>query len=165
MTQYPTQTLVTGLQARKLGLQLRVTPELFRRQVLHLRCSATILITYEFEAVRVISSGDTSSQSAGSTVQRTREAPVISGARSNYRIGDWISLNCSTRAEDVHLKWYINGDDVSTHLFSLSLFPALTPFSRSICFTPEDEEGCGNSSACLCLCVCLLLLAYLSPQQ
>ena len=117
--QYPTQTLINGLQTRKLGILMRITPDAFRKEVLNLRCSATLLITYQFEAVRVITGGgsgdsiDSSGQSSAS-VQRTKEAPIITGAapRSKYRIGDWINLNCSTSADDVHLKWYINGNDV-----------------------------------------------------
>lgn len=49
---------------------------------------------------------------AGRSTQRAREAPVISGGKAKYKVGDWISLNCSTSADDVHLKWYINGNDV-----------------------------------------------------
>jgi hypothetical protein len=119
--QYPTQTLINGLQARKLGLFMRITPDAFRKEVIHLRCSATLLITYQFEAIRVITggSGDSidSSGQLSASVQRTKEAPIITGGRSKYRIGDWINLNCSTSADDVHLKWYINGNDVRRQQF------------------------------------------------
>ena len=54
-------------------------------------------------------------------MQRTREAPMITGGKSRYKIGDWINLNCSTSADDVHLKWYINGNDVSKAILFVSL--------------------------------------------
>ena len=55
--QYPTQSLINGLQARKLGLSIHATPDLFVKGILKLRCSATILLTYSFEASRSLSGG------------------------------------------------------------------------------------------------------------
>ena len=57
MIQFPTQTLINGLQTRKLGLLIAATPDLFKRRVIKLRCSATLLLTYQFEATRVITGG------------------------------------------------------------------------------------------------------------
>lgn len=57
MIQLPTQTLINGLQARKLGLTLRVTSDLYKKGTLKLRCSATLLITYQFEASKTITAG------------------------------------------------------------------------------------------------------------
>ena len=122
LIQYPIQSLPNGLQAKQLGLRFRITPDVFKKGLIEVRCSATILITYEFEASRVISGGSIGSESIDDTgqhvtaVQRTKEAPIITGGRSRYRVGDWIHLNCSTNADDVHLKWYINGNDVSSVL-------------------------------------------------
>ena len=109
-----------GLESRSLGLTLRVGQEVWRKQELRLRCSSSVIVTYTFEAVRLLSSGQLL---PASSVQRTPEAPVISGGSSSRRLraGDWLSLNCSSKADDVHLKWIVDERDVSPLLPILSL--------------------------------------------
>lgn len=118
----------SGLQTSRLGLLLRVTADLWRRrQQLHVRCSAALVLTFTFDAVRLLppSSSWDQQQSSASAVLRTPEAPVISGpgltlsrsrSRDSLRVGDWLALNCSTSADDVHLKWFINNEEVRTCL-------------------------------------------------
>lgn len=70
---HPTQTLINGLQVRRVGVSLQIHPDLFKKGILRLRCSATILLSYEFEAATVFShypSNDVSSSDSNSFYSR-----------------------------------------------------------------------------------------------
>lgn len=52
---HPTQTLINGLQIRRVGISLQMQSDMFKRGALRLRCSATVLLSYEFESMTVLS--------------------------------------------------------------------------------------------------------------
>ncbi|XP_054709441.1 synaptogenesis protein syg-2-like [Uloborus diversus] len=84
---------------------------------LAVECSAFLSQVHETSSLELIFGEGTS----GGMFQRIlhappgREAPVITGARSRYYVGDVVSLNCSSfRSKELpHLEWHVNEEEVS----------------------------------------------------
>jgi len=76
---HPIQSFSNGLQARKLGLVLHATPELFKKGVLKLKCSATLLTIYQFDATVIIRTDSEAMEaaSASSSSSTFSSFPVI----------------------------------------------------------------------------------------
>jgi len=64
---YPPQTNSDGLQSTKLGLVFLATPNYFYRGVLKLRCTATLTLVYEFEAIEYVIGGTAKNKSHASS--------------------------------------------------------------------------------------------------
>ena len=60
---YPPKTNANGLQSSQLGLLLLATPNLFNRGLLSLKCTATMTLVYEFEAVEYVIAGSARNKS------------------------------------------------------------------------------------------------------
>lgn len=62
---YPVQSHRNGLQSLKVGLIFQATPEYFIKGLLRLQCSATITLTYQFEATEYLIGGTSRNKSNG----------------------------------------------------------------------------------------------------
>ncbi|XP_054169260.1 uncharacterized protein LOC128966434 [Oppia nitens] len=121
---YKTKTSVDGLQSSQLGLTFRATPNYFHRGVLRLRCTATLTLLYDFEAIEYVVSGGTarnktylSNQFANkdwSLQSDNKDTPIILGVQQKYNVNDVLAVNCSSVAQGAQLKWLINDQQVNS---------------------------------------------------
>ncbi|RWS16492.1 uncharacterized protein B4U79_02901 [Dinothrombium tinctorium] len=122
LVNYPTQSFPDGLYVARLGLVFHASREYFVKGVLQLKCSAALILTYQYEASELLIAGVSSNKSNNNNVHFSsknlflkpeRETPVIRGGQARYSVGDLLYKNCSSSSNEVLLQWYINEEQVN----------------------------------------------------
>ncbi|XP_054169259.1 uncharacterized protein LOC128966433 [Oppia nitens] len=121
LIEYPIETNKDGLQRSQLGLLMYATPNFFNRGQLALRCTTTLTLVYEFEAVEYVIAGSARNKSHRSSyswrkdwsIQPNRETPIIKGVKQSYNVNEVLNVNCTTNAVEAQLKWYVMNVEVN----------------------------------------------------
>ncbi|XP_071036319.1 muscle M-line assembly protein unc-89 isoform X2 [Parasteatoda tepidariorum] len=110
---YPNIEHPNGLQTSILGLLFMVKPNhLFQGGAITLRCIATFSQTYSTSSEELIVGEKYSGISAAMNTLTVvaKDGPLITGGETQYRVGEFLNLNCSsTKSKPVPtLNWYLN---------------------------------------------------------
>ncbi|GIY23811.1 uncharacterized protein CDAR_44021 [Caerostris darwini] len=103
-----------GLSTSSLGLRFVVRPRDLREGgALTLRCTATVSQTYSTASEELVV-GDRDPELLSSPPNPftvvSRDGPVITGGRSQYRVGELLDVNCSSAKQHPppELQWFLN---------------------------------------------------------
>ncbi|XP_075679757.1 uncharacterized protein LOC113799130 isoform X1 [Dermatophagoides pteronyssinus] len=101
-----TSTLVTS----RIGLNLVAKPKYFHMGILEIKCTATLTIVYEYDAIEHLVTGSLvkNKNKREWSLQPNVRQPVITGMKKNFRLDEILNLNCTTTMQNAQLRWFIN---------------------------------------------------------
>ncbi|CAG2170154.1 unnamed protein product [Oppiella nova] len=136
---YPPKTNADGLQSTKLGLVFRATPNYFHRGVLRLRCTATLTLVYDFEAVEYVVSGTVKNKTyltphnKDAVYTKLLAKPMMQSLNKLSQVGFEVpSAVAKGQPIALHCNFDLEGDE----LYSVKYYKDYVEFYR---YLPTDE--------------------------
>ncbi|KAF7488390.1 hypothetical protein SSS_06551 [Sarcoptes scabiei] len=104
----------SSLIASRIGLNMQAKPHYFRSGVLEIKCIATLILVYEYEAIENLVTGSSrNKKNLEWSLQPNIRTPVIVGMKQNYRLDENLNINCTSSIENAKLKWFINFNEAN----------------------------------------------------
>ncbi|KPM05773.1 chromatin assembly factor I P60 subunit-like protein [Sarcoptes scabiei] len=93
---------------------MQAKPHYFRSGVLEIKCIATLILVYEYEAIENLVTGSSrNKKNLEWSLQPNIRTPVIVGMKQNYRLDENLNINCTSSIENAKLKWFINFNEAN----------------------------------------------------